>query len=106
MSSGEEEGASEAWRTMWGARVQWPADMPDDMLRLAINVSREELDKIEDWQTDGDAAVIAIRNKFNETFGRPWHCIVGKHFGSLVSHESRRMAFFYINDKAVLIYKT
>ena len=26
----------EAWRHMWGAKVQWPAEMPDDMLRQII----------------------------------------------------------------------
>ncbi|KAA0149037.1 hypothetical protein FNF27_05309 [Cafeteria roenbergensis] len=103
--AGDEESASEAWRTMWGAKVLWPADMPDDMLRMAVEQSKLEIDKITDWQADGDAAVAAVRDKFNETFGRHWHCVMGKHFGSLVTHESRRMCFFYYGDKAVLLFK-
>ena len=40
------------WRR-WGAKVKMPVDMPDDMLRDAINVSRELLDECEDFNKDG-----------------------------------------------------
>jgi dynein light chain LC8-type len=102
----DEESTSEAWRMMWGAKVLWPADMPDDILKMAVEVSREELAKVEDWQTEGDGAVSLIRDRFNEKLGKHWHCVVGKHFGSLVTHETRRMCFFYLDDKAVLLFKT
>jgi hypothetical protein len=29
-------GDVEQWRNMWGARVKWPVEMPDDILRHAI----------------------------------------------------------------------
>ena len=29
------------WQVMWGAKVKMPADMPDDMLKDAINTSKE-----------------------------------------------------------------
>ena len=83
-----------------------PVDMPDDMLKFAIETARAEIDKVGDWQADGDLAVAAIRDKFNEVYGKHWHCVVGKHFGSLVTHSSRRMTFFYYGDKAVLLFKT
>jgi hypothetical protein len=28
----------EAWRHMWGAKVQWPAELPDDVLKTVIGV--------------------------------------------------------------------
>jgi len=96
----------ETWKMMWGAKVQVPADMPDDMLRMAVETCRDNLAAVENWQEDGDKAVAAIKKKFDSTWGPFWHCIVGKNFGSHCTHESRRMCFFYLEDKAVLLYKS
>lgn len=41
----------------------------------------------------------------DRTFGPPWHCIVGKGFGSAVSYINRHFIFLYIANKAVLLYK-
>ena len=34
-----------------------------------------------------------------------WHVVVGKHFGSFVTHETRGFLYFYVYDKAVMIFK-
>ena len=45
---GEEASSSEAtvgdvehWRHMWGARVKWPVEMPDDILKHAIGATTQ-----------------------------------------------------------------
>ena len=80
--------------------------MPDDMLKLAIDVSREKIDAVKDWQNDGDKTVSEIKAAFDEAFGSNWHVVIGKHFGALATHETRRFCFFYLDDLAVMIYKS
>lgn len=86
-------------------RLHQPCDMPDDMLRHAIDVSRKELGSLTDWQKEADGAVQKIKDVFDSTYGPSWHVVVGKHFGSRVTHDSKNFVFFYLEDKAVLIFK-
>lgn len=37
-----------------------------------------------------------IKQDVEEKLGPTWHCIVGTHFGSFVTHESKNLLFFYI----------
>jgi dynein light chain LC8-type len=105
MAAEDEASGESSWRRLNGAKVQWPADMPDDMLRMAIDLCKSKLAS-KDWQNDGDKAVSEIKAAFDETFGPNWHVVVGKHFGALATHESRRFCFFYLDDLAVMIYKS
>lgn len=41
------------WANMWGAKVKLRNDMPDDMLRDAIETSRRVLDSGIDFETNG-----------------------------------------------------
>jgi dynein light chain LC8-type len=49
--------------------------------------------------------VQALKAELDKAWSPHWHVIIGKSFGSLVAHDARRMAFFYIDDKAVLVFK-
>lgn len=99
------ESAPVEWKHMWGAKVKWPSDMPDDMLEDAIKVTREALEGIEDWESQGDAVVDKLKKSFDEKWGPHWHAVVGTNFGSFVTHEARRFVYFYVADKAVLLFK-
>lgn len=44
------------WSHMWGAKVKLRNDMPDDMLRDAIETSRRVLGGISDFDTEGTYA--------------------------------------------------
>jgi dynein light chain LC8-type len=46
-----------------------------------------------------------IKKFFDEKYGPNWHCIVGKHFNSYVSHLSKHYMFFYEGQMAILLYK-
>lgn len=41
------------WQTMWGAKVKMPVDMPDDMLKDAIETSQKALDECVNFEADG-----------------------------------------------------
>ena len=46
-----------------------------------------------------------VKKEFDERWTPYWHVILGRNFGSFVTHETRCFLYFYIGDKAVMIYK-
>ncbi|CAM9670213.1 unnamed protein product [Chrysoparadoxa australica] len=93
------------WKVMWGAKVKQPLDMPDDMLRDAIHFSREVLDDCRDFEAEGLASAEKIKKHFDDAWDPHWHVIIGRNFGSFVTHETRSFVYFYLGDKAVMMYK-
>lgn len=47
-----------------------------------------------------------IKKDLDDKHGHTWHVIVGKDFGSYVTHEKRHFIYFYIGPLAFLIFKT
>ncbi|CAN0306613.1 unnamed protein product [Discosporangium mesarthrocarpum] len=76
------------WTMMWGAKVKMPIDMKDDMLRDSINTCRDVLDKCSDFEAEGLAAAESIKKHFDEKWNSNWHVIIGRNFGSFVTHET------------------
>ena len=72
---------------------------------LCSETAKRLLGPITDWQTQGDEVVQEFKKEFDKAWTPYWHVIIGKSFGSLVALEARRMAFFFIDDKAVLVFK-
>lgn len=79
-------------------------DMSDDVKHEAIELTREALGDPE-CKTERDVAS-RIKKEFDRRYGSSWHCVVGRSFGSFVSHDSRSFLYFYIGDIAVLLFKS
>ncbi|KAF8417256.1 hypothetical protein EV426DRAFT_540546, partial [Tirmania nivea] len=47
-----------------------------------------------------------IKKEFDSRHGSTWHCIVGRNFGSFVTHETKHFIYFYVGNLAVLLFKT
>ncbi|KCV68281.1 dynein light chain LC8-type, variant [Fonticula alba] len=47
-----------------------------------------------------------IKKTFDQRYGKTWHCIVGKSFGSYVSHDSRHFIFMQIDRQNILLFKS
>jgi dynein light chain LC8-type len=47
-----------------------------------------------------------VKKEMDARFGPTWHCVVGRHFGSYVTHETRSFAYFYLGPLAVLLFKS
>lgn len=47
-----------------------------------------------------------IKQRLDEKFGPAWQVIVGKNYGSSTSHQLGTFLYFYINNYAILIWKT
>lgn len=80
--------------------------MPDDLLKFCIECARKNITAAEDWQKDGDNCVQTMKAELDSAYGPQFHVVVGKHFGSRVTHDSKHFCFFYLGDKGVLIFKS
>ncbi|TDZ20649.1 Dynein light chain [Colletotrichum orbiculare MAFF 240422] len=89
---------TEHWNT---AQIK-SADMTEDMQQECIEVAQEAMAK---FTIEKDIAQ-HIKRTFDERKGPTWHCIVGRNFGSFVTHETKHFIYFYLGHCAILLFKT
>mmetsp|Transcript_40305 Transcript_40305/g.101237 ORF Transcript_40305/g.101237 Transcript_40305/m.101237 type:complete len:88 (-) Transcript_40305:119-382(-) len=77
-------------------------EMEAEMLEYAIN---QTLHAIETYNTEREIAS-HMKKEFEEAYGATWHCLVGRHFSSYVTHEKGCYAYFYVGQMGVLLFKT
>ena len=68
------------------------ADMSEDMQQDAIDISTQALEK---FNIEKDIAAF-IKKEFDKKYNPTWHCIVGEHFGGLVSRKKNFFIHFII----------
>ncbi|KAK4770442.1 hypothetical protein SAY87_030974 [Trapa incisa] len=78
------------------------ADMKEDVQREAVDIAIAAFEK---HAVEKDVAEY-IKKEFDKKHGPTWHCIVGKNFGSYVTHETNHFVYFYLDQKAVLLFKS
>ncbi|KAL3812922.1 hypothetical protein ACJIZ3_014190 [Penstemon smallii] len=78
------------------------ADMNEDIQKEAVEVAIAAFEK---YSVEKDVAE-NIKKVFDKKYGPTWHCIVGKNFGSYVTHETNHFVYFYLDMKAVLLFKS
>ncbi|KAI4311145.1 hypothetical protein MLD38_036064 [Melastoma candidum] len=78
------------------------ADMKDDMQKEAVDIA------IAAFETNSVEKDVAehIKKEFDKKHGPTWHCIVGRNFGSYVTHETNHFVYFYLDQKAILLFKS
>lgn len=47
-----------------------------------------------------------IKKDFDKKYHPTWHCIVGRNFGSYVTHETKNFIYFYLGQVAILLWKS
>ncbi|CAH8554884.1 unnamed protein product [Heterobilharzia americana] len=78
------------------------ADMDVRMQEEAISVAVTGMERHE---VDKDVAS-HLKQYFNIHYGRTWHCIVGKQFGSDISYEEGSFLYFFLGDRSLLLFKS
>ncbi|KAK8709837.1 hypothetical protein V6N13_060839 [Hibiscus sabdariffa] len=78
------------------------ADMKDELQKEAVNIA---ISAFENNSVEKDVAE-HIKKEFDKRHGPTWHCIVGRNFGSYVTHETNHFVYFYLDQKAVLLFKS
>ncbi|OJT04291.1 Dynein light chain 2, cytoplasmic [Trametes pubescens] len=77
-------------------------DMSEDMQQEAVDIAHAALEK---YNIEKDIAA-QIKKEFDKRHGPTWHVVVGKNFGSYVTHETKHFIYFYIGTLAILIWKS
>ncbi|BHF64728.1 Dynein light chain 1, cytoplasmic [Sparganum proliferum] len=78
------------------------ADMDDEMQQTAVEFAATAIEK---FQIEKDIASY-LKKEFDRKYGPTWHCVVGRHFGSYVTHETRHFIYFYVGSLALLLFKS
>ncbi|XP_027901824.1 dynein light chain 2, cytoplasmic-like [Vigna unguiculata] len=78
------------------------ADMIPDMQKEAVDIAVAAFEK---YNVEKDVAE-QVKKEFDKRHGPTWHCIVGRNFGSYVTHETNHFVYFYLDQKAVLLFKS
>ena len=47
-----------------------------------------------------------VKKKMDEEFGGTWQCIVGRNFGSSITHDTKYVMFFQLDQMHVLLFKS
>ena len=94
----------EEYQRYEGARVLWPADMPDEMLAFTVSAAQSA---VRELSPDREGAKIAERVKklLDKEYGPHWHVVFGTAFGSHAVHEKNRFVYFYLDPFAFMVYK-
>ncbi|KAI0040560.1 outer dynein arm light chain 8 [Auriscalpium vulgare] len=77
-------------------------DMSEDMQQESVDIASAALEK---YNIEKDIAA-QIKKEFDRRHGPVWHVVVGKNFGSYVTHETKHFIYFYIGSLAILIWKS
>ncbi|CAK9292798.1 unnamed protein product [Gordionus sp. m RMFG-2023] len=78
------------------------ADMPDLMQNDAVEFAKSAMSK---HKEEKDIAR-AIKEDMDRRHSPTWHCVVGKNFGSFVTHEAGNFMYFYVDNEAILLFKS
>ncbi|KKK21324.1 putative dynein light chain type 1 [Aspergillus rambellii] len=95
-------------------------DMSEDMQQEAVEVAIEAMEKyhIEKVEAPKHMCLLKfstnrnqdiaqyIKREFDSRKGATWHCVVGRNFGSFVTHETKHFIYFYLGHCAILLFKT
>ncbi|GAV49133.1 hypothetical protein ZYGR_0N05390 [Zygosaccharomyces rouxii] len=78
------------------------SDIADE---LRDNVFDITLEALANFEMERDIAG-SIKKQLDVKYGNTWHVIVGKNFGSYVTHEKGHFMYFYVGTLAFLVFKT
>ncbi|KAA3673344.1 hypothetical protein P879_06496 [Paragonimus westermani] len=76
--------------------------MNDEMLEEAVAVSSEAMQQ---FTLNKDIAAY-VKREFDKKYDKSWHCVVGRDYGSFVTHETEHFVDFRLEGLAFLLFKT
>jgi len=79
---------------------EMPPELQDEIARLCGELIRKGR-----LPREVDVAQ-ALKRELEERHKGCWHCIVGRAFGSALSHEAGNFIYLYVDDIAVLVFRT
>ena len=95
-------GTSETFDEESGELKIQAADMPIHMQRAAV---QSTLQAIKLYTTEKHMAE-SVKQDFDQLFQPTWHCIVGRNWGSCVTHSKQCYIRMLYKDLTILLYKS
>ncbi|KAI8560599.1 hypothetical protein RHMOL_Rhmol04G0270500 [Rhododendron molle] len=86
-----------------GKAVVRETDMPEALQSHGMELAYQALDLHE--VSDCQSIAHFIKQKFDEDYGPAWHCVVGRDFGSCITHLCGSFMFFGVGMMEFLIFK-
>ncbi|VDL73107.1 unnamed protein product [Nippostrongylus brasiliensis] len=77
-------------------------DMSVEMQEETIEIAFRALDRC---RIEKDIAA-CIKQDMDRKFYPSWQCVVGRNFGSYVTHETHCFIYFYVHTIAIMVFKT
>ncbi|XP_007113157.2 dynein light chain 1, cytoplasmic-like [Physeter macrocephalus] len=77
------------------------ANVSQEMQRDSVECATQELEK---YTTE--KAVAAHIKESDKKYSPTGHCIVGRNFGSFVTHETKHFICFHLSQVAILLFKS
>eukprot|EP00466_Bigelowiella_natans_P009546 jgi/Bigna1/55467/estExt_Genewise1Plus.C_600073 len=60
-----------------------------------------------DLPVNFNQTVALVKEAFDRKYGPTWHCIIGRNFGSKVTHESKTFLYVKLNQQLkMLVFKS
>ncbi|SCU89021.1 LANO_0D03708g1_1 [Lachancea nothofagi CBS 11611] len=78
------------------------SDISPELKDAILNITSKAT---EDFSLEREIAGV-IKKELDIKHGNTWHVIVGRSFGSYVTHEKGHFMYFYIGPLAFLVFKT
>lgn len=82
--------------------INYNADMPKDMIS---DVRTLVIEALETYSQE-NAVATHIKREIVKKYKGVWHCIVGKNFGSFVTHEMKGYIYVTWGQMSILLWKT
>lgn len=78
------------------------SDMTAEMEDYTIQFAQTAVSK---YKVEKDIAMY-VKTALDKHYNPTWHCIVGRNFGSYVTHETGNFLYFYLDKMAFLVFKS
>ncbi|GAV79130.1 Dynein_light domain-containing protein [Cephalotus follicularis] len=82
------------------------ADMPAAMQERVFSYTKPLLDANAQGRSSLTHIAMCLKKEFDALYGPAWHCIVGKSFGSFVTHSTGGFIYFSCDKLCFLLFKT
>eukprot|EP00753_Platysulcus_tardus_P010655 PLAT2935.1.p1 GENE.PLAT2935.1~~PLAT2935.1.p1 ORF type:complete len:103 (+),score=63.18 PLAT2935.1:33-311(+) len=92
---------------MASKQVVYAEDMTDDMMERALQVGQEAFQLNVQGGKVYSTIALYIKNLFDKEYGKSWNCVVGRSFGSYVTHHIKTYIYFSVGfGTSILLWKT
>ncbi|XP_068818584.1 dynein light chain 1, cytoplasmic-like [Capricornis sumatraensis] len=85
-----------------GKAVIKNADISEEMQQDSVECATQALEK---YNIEKDT-VAHTKKEFDQKYNPTWHCTVGRNFVSYVTHETKHFIYFYLDQVAILLFKS